>query len=576
MANEGSRGRDSRAFGTLGQCQASVFGVVVQVVLGIVNLRCQRVGVAVLQELDFVGSSLVGIDGTLQSVEVFLRGSVGLLLGRGDGGSQRGAGGRAGGHVAGCGYGIADARVFQCALGLQEQGVHGGSVDGRGIAVHTVKHVHARGREVEGQLRVDVDGRSHSQTLQVGLVGKGLREGDASRDVCGDFECLAQGRGEALCRSLSVAQGQRSLLAVPRSPAVHFALGARPGVAAHPVNVGQHVGVAFLPVDAVGNLLPERAGGVGVVGDGVGQVIVVVEFDHARAAGEGAAQFAHHARVVSVLCATELREDETVGHQRVDGAEGRVGHVVLVNEVVAVGDPLLAVGALVAHIVIVVLLSPYGIGELEPEGRSPGAHGGVEEHVGLDGADVALDADDALGIFNTRVAGVGTYGRELGRNAVELEEVEAVVSQHVGAGIDEGLVVGGVGELHAALSVPEGAAVATRSAVAAHGTEPGAEAAAHLLCHGVGFGEAVGEVGVEAPGAVFVPAVVPEEGLHLLAILVEEVGLPLLHDILALADSHVGRVVLGVVAVDVELIPRDVAGEGSPGHSTLAFAVGEE
>ena len=57
------------------------------------------------------------------------------------------------------------------------------------------------------------------------------------------------------------------------------------------------------------------------------------------------------------------------------------------------------------------------------------------------------------------VPAVGTHGRELRTDAVELEEAEiiaAIVAQ-VGDGAREGLVILGVGELHAALAVPEGA-----------------------------------------------------------------------------------------------------------------------
>ena len=98
-----------------------------------------------------------------------------------------------------------------------------------------------------------------------------------------------------------------------------------------------------------------------------------------------------------------------MGHQRVDGADRRVGHVVLVNETVAVGDPVLAVDAVVADGAVVVLLSPGGVGVVVPEGRSPGADGGVEEDVALEFfADVALEADDAFGVLVAGVACVGT------------------------------------------------------------------------------------------------------------------------------------------------------------------------
>ena len=78
------------------------------------------------------------------------------------------------------------------------------------------------------------------------------------------------------------------------------------------------------------------------------------------------------------------REDETVGHQRVDGTQRASSLRSFVHQRVAIGDPLLAVAALVARLAVVALLAPHGVGVLEPEGRSHVPDGGVEEDVGLE------------------------------------------------------------------------------------------------------------------------------------------------------------------------------------------------
>ena len=268
-----------------------------------------------------------------------------------------------------------------------------------------------------------------------------------------------------------------------------------------------------------------------------------------------------------------------MGHQRVDGTQRRVLHEVFVHQRVAIGDPLLAVAALVARLAVVALLAPHGVGVLEPEGRSPRTDGGVEEDIGFDGfAHHAFGADDAFGVLLAHGARVGTHGRELRTDAVELEEAEiiaAIVAQ-VGDGAREGFVILGVGELHAALAVPEGATIVAALPIAAHRAEPCADARAHFACQGVGFAEAVGEVGRERPIAVVIPAVVPHKGVDRCAIGLEKILFPLAHHLFALPIVHVARIVRVVVAVDVEFVPRDVGRHGAPGHGALAFAVGEE
>ena len=186
-------------------------------------------------------------------------------------------------------------------------------------------------------------------------------------------------------------------------------------------------------------------------------------------------------------------------------------HVVLIDESVAVCDPLLARVALVAGCSPVVLLTPYGIAHLEPEGRCPCSHGGVEEHVGLYLAELLLDSDDTFGIFFARGSWIRSYGAELSADPVELEEVEVVVVEHKAGAVEEYLVVGGVGELHSTSRAPVVAAVVAAGAVTAHGTEPSTNLRVHGPCLIAQRLEAIGEVGVELPSAVLIPSVVPHE-----------------------------------------------------------------
>ena len=215
-----------------------------------------------------------------------------------------------------------------------------------------------------------------------------------------------------------------------------------------------------------------------------------------------------------------------------------------------------------------------------PEGACPGSDGGVEEDVAAEVlANVAFEADDSFGVFVSGVAGVRTDGTELCGDAVKLEEAEVtvVLGQIIGC-VEEGLIVSGIGELHASasFSVPVGATIVAAGAVATDRTEPCADACTHFCCGSSDVTHFVGEAGVEGPETVVVPSVVDDEAVGTDAVAVEEVGFPVSEHVEHLVSRHVLSRVSRVVAVDVEFIPRDIGGVGTPRHGTFAFAVGKE
>ena len=81
---------------------------------------------------------------------------------------------------------------------------------------------------------------------------------------------------------------------------------------------------------------------------------------------------------------------------------------------------------------------------------------------------------------------------------------------------------------------------------------------------------------MEGPRAVVVPAVVDDETLRTYAVNIVEVALPVVEHVEHLIGVHVVGRIGSVVAVDVQFIPRDVAGISTPGHCAFAFGVGEE
>ena len=192
--------------------------------------------------------------------------------------------------------------------------------------------------------------------------------------------------------------------------------------------VAEDVGIVFVPAQTLGNFSPQLS-----IVDVVEFGIVGVELHHGRAATKGAAYFAHNALVVVGHGGrrTIVGDHDAVGHDVVDGAERGVYHIAVVHQVVAVGDPLLSLVALVANDVPVVALAPGGIGVLKPERRSPRAGCGVDEDVVLHVfAQFLFDADNSLAVFQSAVGGVGARGIGNAAQAVELEAVEVVVGEH--------------------------------------------------------------------------------------------------------------------------------------------------
>ena len=463
---------------------------------------------------------------------------------------------------------IHPAAVYRFSAGGRLYGANA-----RDEVVRTIIYIDGRGGESERQRRIDVDGRAGSKAAE-GSLAEGVGQGEAGVDVIGYLERLAQCRRECLDGGRRVAEGERGSFAVPGCPAIDVGLATVPRVAAHPVHIGQDVRLLLLPADAVGQVAPKLA-----ALDAVHEGIVGINLHHAAATGEGAAHLAHDVVVVAAHAGhatAVLREHEAVRHEVVDGAERRVLHEVLIDEAVAIRYPLLAAVALIADGAPVHLLPPHGIGHLEPEGRRPGADGGVEEDVGLHFAQLLLDVDDAFGILLARHSAVGARGAELRADAVELEVVEVVRVEHEACAVEEDVVVGGVGELHAASRAPVVATVVAALSVAADGPKPCADLRVHTPRLVAEVLEAFREVGIELPCAIDVPAVVPDERADADAVRVEEVKFPLVKHRQALRLVEVSGVVLVVVAVDIQFEPRVVHWEGTPRHGTFALAVAEE
>ena len=83
---------------------------------------------------------------------------------------------------------------------------------------------------------------------------------------------------------------------------------------------------------------------------------------------------------------------------------------------------------------------------------------------------------------------------------------------------------------------------------------------------------------MECPCTVVVPSVVDYEILRSHVVAVPEAALPVCHYVEHAVGSHISILSARsrVVAVDVELIPADVAWVSTPRHCTLALRVSQE
>ena len=152
-----------------------------------------------------------------------------------------------------------------------------------------------------------------------------------------------------------------------------------------------------------------------------------------------------------------------------------------------------------------------------------------------------------------------------------------VLNQILGS-CQEGCIVVGVRKLHATLAAPVVATIVSALAIATYGAEPCTYASVHIGGISSHILHLVGEGRVEGPSTIVVPTVVDDEACRTYAVLVVHLLLPLGKDFHHGTNLHVGVLLTGscIVAVDIEFIPADVAGECTPGYCTLALGVSKE
>ena len=142
-----------------------------------------------------------------------------------------------------------------------------------------------------------------------------------------------------------------------------------------------------------------------------------------------------------------LRVDDAVQHERVERIERAAHNDVFVGLLVAIGDPLLTPASHAVE-VVVVAAAPDGVRIAQPEGRGLGSGGEIDEDVRFLLAQPLDEVNGRREIAVKQAAGKHSAGVA---GAVELELVDAVLCDHVEAGLLEQAVVFGRGEREAAV-----------------------------------------------------------------------------------------------------------------------------
>ena len=126
----------------------------------------------------------------------------------------------------------------------------------RDFTIASVKHKYRRCRECKCEFGVEIDSLSFLETLKCGLITESLGEDVGVCHVCRHFEGFAQGGFEHLWRSSRIAQCEGGFGTIPRSPTIDFRFRTRPRISAYPVSIGQHIGIVFLPLQALSEVAP--------------------------------------------------------------------------------------------------------------------------------------------------------------------------------------------------------------------------------------------------------------------------------------------------------------------------------
>ena len=173
------------------------------------------------------------------------------------------------------------------------------------------------------------------------------------------------------------------------------------------MSIGQYIGILLLPCNTLGKVCPKLT-----VVDAVHQLIVIIELNHTRTANECTTEFAKNSIVISAVTGwrTKLSQHESMSHQCIDWTDWRVLNIVLINQTVAVCNPVLTVDAVVTNAAVVILLTPCSIGNLIPEWRSPSTYCSVEEDILAEVLTyITLETDDTLGVLVTCITCIRTY-----------------------------------------------------------------------------------------------------------------------------------------------------------------------
>ena len=232
------------------------------------------------------------------------------------------------------------------------------------------EHIYTVLGQSQSQFLVNIDILGRRPALQGSLIAPAFLQIHCTRNANRNVQSLAQGNLELFrCRCIiTITQCQHSLLSIPCTPAVDSFVLLVPGITAHPVSIWQHILISLLPANQVCQVTPQDTSLTAAVGNRVHQTVVIVQLNHTRTAGKSTTQFPKHGSIIHILAhRTELGQDKSVSHQCIYRTYRTVLYKILINQTVAIRNPVLTVNCIVASRTIVILLTPYGIRIVEPE-----------------------------------------------------------------------------------------------------------------------------------------------------------------------------------------------------------------
>ena len=336
------------------------------------------------------------------------------------------------------------------------------------------------------------------------LIGEGTEQGVIFGRIRRQFKRLGRINLDGLHAGRGIAQGQDAFLGRPGRPAINLPVF---GPAAHPMRVHQRIGIGARPLGSFRQIIPvllRHQGGRDI------------HFLQLRAVAEHGANFRTENIIGIIVQAVRgFGVNNAMEHQGIQRIQIATANDFVINIVVLVGNPALALRGGAAHKIMILAAAPDGVGEEQPERRRPGARGLVDIKIRLERAQLGNELEHGVKIaLRAAATGAGILA-----DTIEFELVDAVLLHHIHAQAAKALIIFRAGEREIfvprfkALRPAELDAQFMRMAIPAPRGEPDTRRGAIFCRRRLNGREAMGKIGPVKPpqGGRIIPAVIKQE-----------------------------------------------------------------